>query len=75
MKPWNVSGDGKPWKVGLDVRDLGGHLDDGSRMPRMGLLLLARFSLGLRLNWALFGVSICRLACMLLRCRMCLLPP
>ena len=27
MKLWDVSGDGKVWKVQLDVRDLGGHLD------------------------------------------------
>ena len=27
MKLSDVSGDGKPWKVELDVRDLGGHLD------------------------------------------------
>ena len=27
MKIWDVSGDGKAWKVELDVRDLGGHLD------------------------------------------------
>ena len=26
-KHWDVSGDGKVWKVQLDVRDLGGHLD------------------------------------------------
>ena len=50
MKLWDVSGDGKPWKVERDVRDLGGHLDfakrgglvlspGGSRMPRMRLRL------------------------------------
>ena len=27
IKLWDVSGDGMPWKVELDVRDLGGHLD------------------------------------------------
>ena len=27
MKLWEVSSDGKPWKVELDIRDLGGHLD------------------------------------------------
>ena len=27
MRQWDVSGDGRPWKVELDVRDLGGHLD------------------------------------------------
>ena len=27
MKLWKVSGDGELWKVELDVRHLGGHLD------------------------------------------------
>ena len=27
MKFWDISGDGSFWKVQLDVRDLGGHLD------------------------------------------------
>ena len=27
MRRWDVSGDGKAWKVEIDVRDLGGHLD------------------------------------------------
>ena len=27
MKLWDVLGDGLPWKVELDVWDLGGHLD------------------------------------------------
>ena len=27
MKLWDVSGDGQPWKVELDIGDLGGHLD------------------------------------------------
>ena len=27
MKPWDISGNGGFWKVQLDVRDLGGHLD------------------------------------------------
>ena len=27
MKLWDVSGHGKPWKVELDTRDLGGHWD------------------------------------------------
>ena len=66
MKLWDVSSDGKPWKVELDVRDLRGHLGftkrrglghslDGSRMLRMALLLLVRFPLGFGLNWAWFG--------------------
>ena len=27
MRQWDVAGDGRPWKVELDVRDLGGLLD------------------------------------------------
>ena len=39
MKLWNVSGDGKPWKVELDVQDLGGHLDFTGRAG-LGLFLV-----------------------------------
>ena len=38
MKLWDVSGDGMPWKVKLDVRDLGGHLDFTSRRAGAGTL-------------------------------------
>ena len=31
MKLWDISGEGGFWKVQLDVRDLGGHLDFTSR--------------------------------------------
>ena len=34
---WNVSGDGKLWKVEVDVRDLGGHPDFTGRV-RAGTL-------------------------------------
>ena len=37
MKHWDISGDGKAWKVQLDVRDLGGHLDF-TRRARAGTL-------------------------------------
>ena len=37
MKLWDISGDGGFWKVQLDVRDLGGHLDFTFR-PRAGTL-------------------------------------
>ena len=37
MKLWDVSGDGKVWKVQLDVGDLGGHLDFTKR-ARAGTL-------------------------------------
>ena len=33
MKLWDISGDGGFWKVQLDVRDLGGHLDFTFRAP------------------------------------------
>ena len=33
LKMWDVSGDGGFWKVQLDVRDLGGHLDFTLRAP------------------------------------------
>ena len=35
MKLWDISGDGKVWKVQLDVRDLGGHLDFTRRARRV----------------------------------------
>ena len=37
MKLWDVSGDGKVWKVELDVMDPGGHLDF-TRRARAGTL-------------------------------------
>ena len=37
MKLWDLSGDGKPWTVELDARDLGGHLDF-TRRVRAGTL-------------------------------------
>ena len=37
MKLWDISGDGKVWKVQLDLRDLGGHLDF-KRIARAGTL-------------------------------------
>ena len=52
MKFWDISGDGKVWKVQLDVRDLGGHLDFtrraragtlSNRVRRLVQLLLVRF--------------------------------
>ena len=55
MKLWDVSTDGRPSKVELDVRDLGGHpdftkrartgtLSRRSRMQHMGLLRLVHYS-------------------------------
>ena len=37
MKLWDISGDGKLWKVQLDIRDLGSHLDF-TRRARAGTL-------------------------------------
>ena len=37
MRLWDISGDGTVWKVQLDVRDLGGHLDF-TRRARAGTL-------------------------------------
>ena len=37
VKLWDISGDGKFWKVQLDNRDLGGHLDF-TRRARAGTL-------------------------------------
>ena len=78
MKFSNVSGDCKPWKVELDVRDLGGHLDLTKRARagtfsrrvkelRMGWPRLIHSSWGFRLSWAWFGESICLLGCALLK--------
>ena len=53
----------------LEGRGLGLFLD-GSRMPRMGLLLLVRFPFGSGPSWVWLGVSVCLLDCVLLRRRM-----
>ena len=37
MKLWDISGDGRFWKVQLDVRDIGRHLDF-TRRARAGTL-------------------------------------
>ena len=49
MKLWDVSGGGSFWKVQLDVRDLGGHLDF-TRRARAG-------TLSKRVRQATFGVA------------------
>ena len=49
MKLWDVSGNGSFWKVQLDVRDLGGHLDFTLR-TRAG-------TLSKRVRDAAFGVT------------------
>ena len=79
MKLWDVSGDGGFWKVQLDVRDLGGHLDftfrarAGTLSKKVGeatdggLLQLVFYVWVFRSNWGWFVVSIYLLASMLLR--------
>ena len=49
MKLWDISGEGGFWKVQLDVRDLGGHLDFHSIVLVLVLFLvrLVRLQLGL----------------------------
>ena len=70
----DISGDGRFWKVQLDVRDLGGHLDFTSRAragtlsERVGedycwvLLPLVLCLLGITSSFAWFVVSICPVA-------------
>ena len=69
MKLWDISGDGGFWKVQLDVRDLGGHLDFTFRAractlsKRVGeatvvLLQLVLYLWVFRLSWGWFVVSI-----------------
>ena len=51
------------------------HYLGGSRMLRMGSLRLVLHLWCFRLNWVWFVERVCQLGCMLLRRRMCLLPP
>ena len=79
MKLWDISGDGGLWKVQLDVRDLGGHLDftfgarAGTLSRRLGGVTIGVAAVGaftfrvLRSSWDLFVVSIFLQAYMLLR--------
>ena len=78
MKLWDISGEGGFWKVQLDVRDLGGHLDFtyraragtlSRRLVRL-LLELLRSVLclsGFKLSWVSFVANIFLLVCMLLK--------
>ena len=78
MKLWDISGEGGFWKVQLDVRDLGGHLDFTYRaragtLSRMvgeatvGVAAVGALPLGFRVKLGLVVVSIFLLASMLLR--------
>ena len=86
MRQRDVAGDGRLWKVELDVRDLGGHLDltcrvglvlspGGLRRQLRGFQLLVLCTLGFRSSWGWLGVNFCLLVCMLLRLRLFLFPP
>ena len=69
MMLWDISGDGGFWKVQLDVRDLGGHLDFTFRGPVLSpkglvrlLLVLLQLVLYLwvfRSSWVWFEVGSC----------------
>ena len=61
-KLWDVSGDGRPWEVELDVRNLGGHLDFALRAragtfsrrvkeATHGVAAVGALPLVLRLSW------------------------
>ena len=59
MKLWDISGDGVFWKVQLDVRDLGGHLDFTFR-ARAGTLSkrVGEATVGVASSWCFtFGFS------------------
>ena len=82
MRRWDVSGDGKAWKVDLDVRDLSGHLDltlqaragtlsKRVKDPTHGVAAVGALSpLGSRSKLGLVRGSICLLVFMLLKLRM-----
>ena len=60
MQLWDVSGDGGFWKVQLDVRDLGGHLDF-TRRARVGTLskrvwVLYLWVFRLSLDWSVVSI-------------------
>ena len=82
MKLWDTSGDGGFWKVQLDVRDLGRHLEFtglGLFLAESRRLVLVRLLwvpclLVFRSSWGWFAVSISLLVYMLLRPPMCLHP-
>ena len=86
VKHWDISGDGKAWKVLRDVRDLGGHLDftkwagagtlsDRVRDAALGVVAVGALPLGFQVELGLVRGNICLLVCMLLRLLMCLLLP
>ena len=79
LRLWDISGDGVFWKVQLDIRDLGGHLDftyrarAGSLSRRVGkatfgVAAVGALPLGFRVKLGLVrGKFLSWLVCMLLR--------
>ena len=69
MKLWDISGDGGFWKVQLDVRDLGGHLDFTYRAragkATVGVAAVGALPLGFRVKLGLVRgkISSCWFAC------------
>ena len=86
MRQWDVAGGGRPWKVELDVRDLGGHLDltfrarAGTLSRRVkeatqGVSAVGALPLGFQVKLGPVRVIFCLLVFMLLRLRIFLFPP
>ena len=78
MKLWDISGDGGFWKVQLDVRDLGGHLDFTKRAragtlskkvgeATVGVAAVGALPLGFQVKLGLVRCSIFLLVFMLLK--------
>ena len=84
MKLWDISEDGSFWKVQLDVRDLGGHLDftwkarAGTLSERVGeatvrVAAVGALPLGFQVKLGWFAVSIFLLVFM--RLKLLMSPP
>ena len=69
VKLWDISENGGLWKVQLDVRDLGGHLDftlraragtlsNRVREATLGVASVGALPLGFQVSWVLFVISI-----------------
>ena len=77
MKLWDILGDGGFWKVQLDVRDLGGHLDltyRGNLSHKVGKatfgVAAVRCQQVFKSSWAWYVVGIFLLASTLLKLHM-----
>ena len=85
MKLSGISGDDRFWKVQLDARDLGGHLDFTNRARAgtlscgvkdaiAGVAVVGALPLGFQVKLGLVRGKFFLLVCMLLRPLMCLPP-